>query len=176
GWRDMPDGSPLLLEYATQPDGQSRQLAELWQKDMDALRIRIQFKIAKWPENLKSANAGKLMIWGVGWSATAPDGDTFLALGDGGAKGAANKSRFDLPAYNRLYAQQKAMPDGPERLAVMKQAQKLLIAYMPIKGEVHRIFTDMAQPWVLGFDRNIFLRSFWKYVDIDTEALQRQGS
>ena len=174
GWRDMPDGSPLTLVYSTQPDGQSRQLVELWQKDMAALNVRIEFKIAKWPENLKSANAGKLMMWGVGWVATAPDGDTFLALGSGKSKGQANKPRFDLPAFNALYDQQKSLPDGPERMALMTAAQKLLIAYMPYKLEVHRVYTDLTQPWVIGFNRNIFLRDYWKYVDIDTDLLNKQ--
>jgi len=174
GWRDLPDGSPLLLEYATQPDGQSRQLIEQWQKNMDALKIRIQFKTAKWPENLKASRAGKLMMWGVGWSAGAPDGDTFLALGYGPNKGQANHARFQLPAYDALYERQKALPDGPERMAAMTEAQKLMVAYMPYKVHVHRIFTDMAQPWVIGYNRNVFLRDFWKYVDIDTEALARR--
>jgi ABC-type transport system substrate-binding protein len=174
GWRDLPNGEPLRIEYATQPDSQSRQLIELWHKSMEALQIRMVFKSAKWPENLKAANAGKLMMWGVSWVATAPDGDTFLALGDGAAKGKANKSHFDLPAFNALYQQQKSMPDGPERLAVMKEAQKLMVAYMPYKLHVHRIFTDMAQPWVVGYSRNIFVRDFWKYVDIDTDALAEQ--
>lgn len=178
GWREQPDGQPLVLEYATQPDSLSRQSIEQWQKNMDALGVRIEFKTAKWPENLKSANAGKLMMWGVSWVATAPDGDTFLALGDGRAKGSANKSRFDLPAYNALYEKQKMLPDGPERQAVMEQAAKLMIAYMPYKISVHRLFTDLAQPWVIGFDRNVFIRDFWQYVDIDTELQnkQRQGS
>ena len=176
GWRDMPDGSPLTLVYATQPDGQSRQLVELWQKDMAALNIKINFKIAKWPENLKSANAGKLMMWGVGWVATSPDGDTFLALGSGKSKGQANKPRFDLPAFNTLYEQQAALPDGPERMALMTAAQKLTVAYMPYKFEVHRVYTDLTQPWVIGFTRNIFLRDYWKYVDIDTDALNKQSS
>ncbi|MDN3918985.1 ABC transporter substrate-binding protein [Roseateles violae] len=174
GWRDLPSGEPLVLAYATQPDSQSRQLIEQWQKNMDALHVRIEFKTAKWPENLKSANAGKLQMWGVSWVATAPDGDTFLALGDGRAKGSANKARFDLPAYNALYEKQKLLPDGPERQAVMEEAAKLMIAYMPYKISVHRLFTDLAQPWVIGFDRNVFLRDFWQYVDIDTERLKRQ--
>ncbi|WP_397533479.1 ABC transporter substrate-binding protein [Roseateles sp.] len=167
GWRDLPDGKPLELIYATQPDSQSRQLVEQWQKNMNALQVRIEFKTAKWPENLKAANAGKLMMWGVSWVATAPDGDTFLALGDGRAKGQANKSRFDLPAYNALYQKQKLLPNGPERQAVMEEAGKLMVAYMPYKITVHRLFTDLAQPWVIGYDRNIFLRDFWQYVDVD---------
>ena len=171
GWRDQPSGEPLLLTYATQPDQQSRQLIEQWQKNMDAIKIRIEFKAAKWPENLKASRAGKLMMWGVGWLSGTPDGDTFLALGYGPNKGQSNHSRFDLPAYNALYEKQTHLPDGPERLQVMLEAKKMLVAYMPYKLHVHRIFTDMAQPWVMGYQRNIFVRDFWKYIDIDAALL-----
>ena len=176
GWREQPDGQPLALEYATSPDQQSRSLNELWQKNMNAIGIRIEFKTAKWPEQLKASRAGKLMMWGVGWSAGQPDGDTFLALGYGPNKGQSNHARFDLPAFNALYEKQKVLPDGPERQAAMDEAKKLMIAYMPYKVHVHRIWTDLNQPWVSGYHRNIYVREFWKYVDIDAaELARRQG-
>ena len=175
GWRERPDGKPLVLEYATQPDQQSRQLIELWKKNMDALGIRIEFKTAKWPENLKASRTGKLMMWGVGWSAGAPDGDTFLALGYGPNKGQANHSRFDQPEFNRLYEAQRQMPDGPERLALMHQARDMMVAWMPYKIHAHRFATDLAQPWVLGYHASHFRGLFWKYVDVDAAA-QARGS
>jgi ABC-type transport system substrate-binding protein len=175
GWRDQPDGRPLVLEYSTQPDQASRQLIEQWQKNMKAINVRIVFKTANWPDNLKGSSAGKLMMWGVGWSAGTPDGDTFLALGYGGNKGQANKSRFDLPAYNELYERQKRLPDGPERQAVMDEAQLLLVAYAPYKLHVHRISTDLAHPWVVGYHRNNFVREFWKWIDIDMERKRKEG-
>jgi len=173
GWREMPDGSPLELEYTTEPDGEKRQLAELWQKNMDALQIRIRFKIAKWPENLKAARAGKPMMWGVGWSSNRPDGDEFLALAYGGNAGQANKARFKLAEFDALYEKQMALPNGPARQAAMDDAQRLAVAYMPYKVHVHRIFTDMTQPWVLGYDRNMYMRDFWKFIDIDPAAKAR---
>jgi ABC-type transport system substrate-binding protein len=173
GWREQPNGQPLRIEYATQPDQQSRSLIELWHKNMATIGIRMEFTTAKWPENLKSSRAGKLMMWGVGWSANAPDGDTFLALGYGPNKGQANHARFDLPAYNRLYEAQRALPDGPERLAAMVAAKKTMVAWMPYKVHVHRIWTDLNQPWVLGYHRNIFVRDFYKYIDIDGASQAR---
>jgi ABC-type transport system substrate-binding protein len=173
GWREQPDGAPLVIEYATQPDQQSRSLIELWNKNMATIGIRMDFRTAKWPENLKSSRAGKLMMWGVGWSANAPDGDTFLALGYGPNKGQANHARFDLPAYNKLYEAQRALPDGPERLAAMVAAKKTMVAWMPYKIHVHRIWTDLNQPWVLGYHRNIFVREFYKYIDIDAAEQAR---
>jgi len=175
GWREQPDGQPLVLRYATQPDQQSRQLVELWQKNMTAVGLKIEFDTQKWPENLKASRAGRLMMWGVGWLAGAPDGDTFLALGYGPNKGQANHARFNLPAFNALYEKQRQLPDGPERLAVMQDAARLMVAYMPYKVHVHRFVTDLAHPWVLGYQRNNFVREFWKYVDIDLAELQRRG-
>ena len=175
GWREQPDGKPLLLEYATQPDQSSRQLAELWEKGMKAVGLRIVFKVAKWPENLKASRTGKLMMWGVGWSATTPDGDTFLALAYGPNKGGANHARFDLPAFNTLYAQQSTLPDGPERAQVMEEASKLMVAYVPYKLSTHRIVTDLMQPWVIGFRRNPFMREFYKYLDVDPAIREREA-
>jgi ABC-type transport system substrate-binding protein len=169
GWRDQPDGKPLLIEYSTQPDQLSRQLIEQWKRNMDTLGIRIEFKVAKWPENLKSSRAGKLMMWGVGWSAGAPDGDTFLALLYGPNKGQANHARFNLPAFNALYEQQRVIPDGPERQQLMTEASKLAVAYMPYKFHVHRIWTDLYHPRVLGYHRNVFVREFFKYIDLQED-------
>jgi ABC-type transport system substrate-binding protein len=171
GWRDQPDGNPLVLEYSTSPDQNSRQLTEQWKRNMDAINVRIDFKVAKWPEQLKASRTGKLMMWGVGWSAAQPDGDTFLALGYGPNKGQSNHARFDLAAFNKLYEKQRVLPDGPEREAAMDEAKKLMVAYMPYKVHVHRIWTDLWQPWVKGYNRNIFVREFWKYVDIDAAEL-----
>jgi ABC-type transport system substrate-binding protein len=170
GWRDQRDGKPLVLEYATSPDQQARQLNEQWKRNMTALGIRIEFKVAKWPENLKASRAGKLMMWGVGWSAGSPDGDTFLAIGYGPNKGQSNHARFDLPAFNALYERQRELPDGPERAAAMRDAARLMIAYMPYKVHVHRIWTDLHQPWVTGYHRNIFVREFFKYVGAEGTA------
>jgi ABC-type transport system substrate-binding protein len=176
GWRDLPDGRPLVLEKATQPDQLSRKGDELWKKNLDAIQLRVVFRSANWPDNLKQSSAGKLMMWGVGWSAGAPDGQTFLSLGYGGNKGQANKSRFDLPAFNQAYERQKHLPDGPERQAAMDEAQRLMVAYMPYKLHAHRIFTDLAHPWVIGYHRNNFVRESWKWIDIDVEMQKSKAT
>jgi ABC-type transport system substrate-binding protein len=175
GWRDLPGGAPLVLEYATQPDEFSRQLITQWKKNMDAIGVRIVFRHAKWPENLKSSRAGKLMMWGVGWSASVPDGGEFLVLGYGPSKGQSNHARFDLAEFNRLYELQKRLPEGAERQDVMRRAKEIMVAYMPYKVHAHRIFTDLAQPWVVGYHRNIFLREFWKFVDVDEAEKARRA-
>ncbi|MCR5865907.1 MAG: ABC transporter substrate-binding protein [Aquincola tertiaricarbonis] len=173
GWRDMPDGSPLLLRKATQPDQRSRQQDDLWKRNMTAVGLRIEFQPAKWPENLKASRAGKLMMWGVGSMAAGPDSLGTFQRYHGAQIGGQNMSRFKLPALDAIYEQLDVMPDGPERDALFVQARKLAVAYMPYKSHSHRIVTDMAQPWLIGYRRPLFWQDFWQYLDIDTEV-QRQ--
>ncbi len=172
GWRDQPNGEPLLLEYSAQPDQLSRIQQDLWQKAMNAINMRIEFRIAKWPEQLKQSRAGKLMIWGVAWSGANPDGQYFLDLLYGPNKGQANHARFDLPAFNALYERIAVMPDGPEREALMRDAKELAIVYMPYKVSAHRIATDLLQPQLVGYKRHPFLRDWWRYVDIEATPPQ----
>jgi len=173
GWREQPDGTPLTLEYATQPNELDRQIITQWKKNMDAIGIRMVFKTAQWPENMKAARVGRLMMWGLGWTA-GPDADGFLELGYSPSAGQGNFARFSLPEYDRLFELQRSLPDGPQRLAVMQQMKEILVAYMPYKAHVHRIWTDLAQPWLVGYQRNVFLREFWRYVDIDPAEKARR--
>ena len=41
---------------------------------MTSINVNVEFRPAKWPENLKASRSGKLMMWRVGWNATQPDG------------------------------------------------------------------------------------------------------
>jgi len=172
GWRDLPDGRPLVLEYSSQPDQVSRQQQELWQKAMGAIQVKIQFKIAKWPEQLKASRAGKLMMWGVAWGGVNPDGQYYLDLMYGPNKGQANHARFDLPAFNALYERTAVMPDGADRETLMREAKQLGVVYMPYKVTAHRIATDLMHPQLQGYKRHPFLRDWWRYVDIEMPAPQ----
>ncbi|HEU0200078.1 MAG TPA: bicyclomycin resistance protein, partial [Burkholderiaceae bacterium] len=149
------------------------QYDELWKRTMDSLGLQLRINLGQWPEQLKQARAGKLMMWGLGNAASEPDSDDFLSFGYGPDKGEGNFARFEHPAYDVLYERQHVMPDGPERLVTMQQAVKYLLAYMPYKFHVHPIINDLMHPWLTGFRRHAFKRDFWKYVDIDAAAQAR---
>ncbi len=167
GWRDMPDGSPLVLNIASEADQRRRKIMEIMNKNMKALGIRTESKIAQWPENLKAARAGKLAMWSVGASADAPDAIGALARYDSREFGGQNMARFKMPEFDKLYDRLQAVPDGPERTAMFEQAQKIALAYMPYKFKLNRISTDMSYPQLLGYRHPVFWQEFWHYVDID---------
>ncbi len=167
GWREQPDGARLTLEMSSSAAQLDRKRNELWKRYLDAIGIRVEFHIAQWPELLKQSLAGKLMMWGFGWEALAPDSDLFFGFAYSGNREQTNDARFALPAYDRLYERSRVLPDGPARLAVMNEAIRLLAAYLPYKFHVHRIQNDLVHPWLIGFQRHPFTQRWWDRVDID---------
>jgi ABC-type transport system substrate-binding protein len=175
GWRDLPDGAPLVLEYATQPDQIYRQLDELWKKGLDKIGVRVRFEIRQWAEQNKLSHTGRLMMWGLGSTASVADGQESLQRWYGPQSGGANLARFKLPAFDAIYDQLSVLPDGPERNALFRQAELLAVAYMPYKVVVHRMDTDMLHPWVSGYRRPLFWLDWWQMVDIDSTRLDRMS-
>jgi ABC-type transport system substrate-binding protein len=167
GWRELPDGQPLVLNYSTQPDQQSRSLIEQWDRNMRAIGIRMVFKPAKWPENLKAARAGKLQMWGVGSTASGGDGQGMLTRYYGKQAGQQNLPRFALPEFDAVYERINVLPDGPERLALFERAKRLAVAYAPYKLHVHRYVADLMHPQVIGFRRPPFWNGWWHWIDVD---------
>ncbi|MED5620714.1 ABC transporter substrate-binding protein [Ideonella sp. BN130291] len=168
GWRDLPDGSPLVLRMNTQPDQRSRLLDELWKKSMGAIGVRIEFLTAKWPENLKTAQAGRFMMWQLAYSSAGGDGLDSLSSVYSPHTGAQNLARFKLAEMDKLYDRMSELEDGPERDALFLQAKRLSVAYMPYKPLLHRIETDLVHPWVIGYRRPVFWNDWWHMVDLDT--------
>jgi ABC-type transport system substrate-binding protein len=170
GWREMPDGSPLVLKKNTQPDQLSRQLDDLWRRDMKALGIKIEFIPQKWPENLKNARAGKFMVWGVGGVAADPDGQSSFQRFHSKQIGGQNMARFRNAEFDALYERLSVLPNNDERRAIFAKVRRIAAVYVPYKSHVHRFVTDLTQPWLLGYRRPLFWQEFWHCIDIDAEA------
>jgi ABC-type transport system substrate-binding protein len=173
GWREMPDGAPLVIEHMTLPDQPQRQLEEIRKKNMDAIGLKLELKYGKFSENLKAARAGQFMTWGLGSTAASFDSRPALQRAYGPASGGQNFAHFDLPEFNRVYDQIRLTPNGPERLALITQAIKLWVAYMPYKVHVSRILTDLWHPWVNAHLRHPFMYRFWDHFDVDTDLQER---
>ncbi|MEO8752943.1 MAG: ABC transporter substrate-binding protein [Casimicrobiaceae bacterium] len=170
GWRDMPDGKPLVLRRGTSPSALERQYDELWQRNMTAIGIRIEMMTQKWPDLLKMARAGQLQMWQLANTATSTDGYGFLGLLYGPNAGLANLSRFKHPEFDRLYDESKKLPDGPQRSNLVKEMSKIVAAYAPWKVNAYRIENVVVYPWVIGYKYNAFNQQPWQYLDIDLKV------
>ncbi len=170
GWRELPDGSPLVLTSLTTPDGFQRERDQVFQKSLAAVGIRIEYKVGKWPDNLKTMRSGKFQMWELAGTASLPDGQDTLARFQTTRIGSYNYARFSMPAFDELLGRMSHLPNGSERLALLAEATRLATAYMPYKYRGHRYITDMAHRQVVGYRRPALWVNWWEYVDIVPEA------
>lgn len=173
GYRELPDGKPLTIEYWSRPTSAERQIDELWKKNMDAIGIRMAFKKDQLPELRKMARAGKLQMRRDGWNADYPDAENFMQLLYGPNIGQANDSRFKLPEFDRLYEQSRKLPDSPQRTKLYARMTELVIAYAPWKLTHHLLEDHVIQPWVVGYKPHPIRSDIWKYLDIDESKRER---
>ena len=172
GYRELPDGRPLVIEYASQPTQFSRRLDELIQRSLQVIGIRIIIRKAPVPELRKLGKQGKLQLRTDGWQADYPDAENFFQLLYGPNAGQANYSRFALPQFDRLYEETAAMPDSPERNALYRKMSNLVLVYAPWRLAVHRLQNHLIHPWVAGYKKHPFVQTHWRYLDIDVARQQ----
>jgi ABC-type transport system substrate-binding protein len=174
GYRELPDGKPLVIERWSTPSLRDKELDELWRKNMDAIGIRMVFKKDKLPEIRKMARLGKIQTRTDGWNADYPDADNFMQNLYGGNIGQSNDSRFNLPEFNQLYEQTRKLPDSPERTKLYDRMTDLVVAYAPWKLTHHLLEDHVIQPWVVGYKPHPIRSDIWKYLDIDLDRRRLQ--
>jgi ABC-type transport system substrate-binding protein len=167
GYRETPDGKPLTLAKGSTTDADARASDELWKRNMDAIGLRITFVKNKWPELNKMTEAGQMMIWGLGWISSIPDGLQFYSYLVSRNIGTSNDARLRLPEYDRLYDEAQRLPDGPARNAVFARLNRLIANYAPWILAEHPYRNELVQPWLRGFRPNPFRRSQWAYYDVE---------
>jgi ABC-type transport system substrate-binding protein len=171
GWRELPDGRPLLIQYKYYQLGQEfRQLAELWVKSMAAVGIRVEALAVPFADLLNDKRVGHFQMAGSAWTADYPDAQNFLQLFYGPNTGQSNEPRFKLAEFDRLYERSVAVPDGEERNRLYREMNRLLLAYAPVRLGVHRIFNHLQYPWVKGYKKHPILYTNFKWLDLDVAA------
>ena len=149
-----------LLEAAGYPNGQglptftimyntldshkyvAEYLQEAWKNN---LGINVQLENLEWATFLEDRKSSRMELGRAGWIADYPDAQNFLDLLITG--GGNNDGHYSDPEYDRLIRQASAMSGGPERDAVMHQAEEIAItrdqAVIPIYYYVSQNIIDL---------------------------------
>ena len=167
GFRERPDGSPLVITKSSATRALDREADEIWKKAFDSIGIKVQFNTQKWPDLLKQGRQGQLQMWNLAWTASGTDGNSFLQLFHTKSIGQSNFSRFSLKQFDDLYDRAQVIPLGPERFALYKSMNELANVYSVWHPTLFRYRNVVAQPWLMNFKRMAFRDHFWHLMDID---------
>jgi ABC-type transport system substrate-binding protein len=166
GWRNLPDGKPFTIRYASRPDSLGRQLDELWKKALDSIGVRMEVQKDKFPELLKLERQCKLMMRTASWIADYPDADNFMQLLYGKNIGQNNNGCAKIPEYDALYEKSTRMPDSPERNKLYHEMARIIEVYAPWRLDTATYRNMLIQPRVLGYKKHPILHAEWQFIDI----------
>ena len=166
GFRTLPDGKALELLRNSYSGGTARDEDLVWQKSMERIGLRVRAEVLSGAEAARRSTTCTTMLFGWNWLADYPDGENFMQLLYGPNSNESNAGCYRSEAYDRLYRQAEALPDGVERnrlfIAMSRQAEADT-AWVP---GVYQRRTVVLQPWVLGHKTHPFLYSVLPYVDV----------
>jgi ABC-type transport system substrate-binding protein len=167
GYRETPDGKPLVLEMWSPATSLFRQADELWKKNMDAIGLKIVFKKDRTSELRKMARLGKIPMRYDGWNADYPDAENYMQLLYGPNTGGENNARFKLPAFDALYDETRKLPDSSQRTRLFNKMMELVFAYAPFRLSEHRLEDPLIHSWVKNYKPHPIRSQVWQYVDLD---------
>jgi oligopeptide transport system substrate-binding protein len=167
GWRETPEGKPLLITFSSTPAARDREIDEFWKKSLDSIGVKVDFYKQKWPDLLKQAKAKQLQAWQVGWISALPDGSTFPSLLYSPKIGQANYSNFKNDEFDASFVKARYMEDTPARVAEMRKLTEMANAYSVWENGIFRYENTLVHPWVQGYKKNAFMGNPWWMYDID---------
>jgi ABC-type oligopeptide transport system substrate-binding subunit len=151
----------------------SREMQTLWKRDMDAIGLRIDFRVAPFQDFVKELIAGQYQMSSAGFGGI-PTGDGILELLDSRQPPFANQSRFKSAEYDQLVDRFLRSATAPEQIAAARSMNAIARAYMPLLPTIFRRENDFVQPWLQGFRPQVF-STYWQFMDIDLARRKRAG-
>jgi ABC-type transport system substrate-binding protein len=172
GYRKAPDGTPLVLNFTLRSGTVSREIQTLVKRNLDAVGLRVEFRVTPFQDAIKELLAGKFQLYFGGFGGSA-SGYPELSQLWSKSEPNINHSRFKLPAYDAAFAQFLGSGEPAAQVAAARRMWDLAQAYMPMLPAVFRLESNYVQPWLLGFSPPVF-HPYFKYLDIDL-ARRRQA-
>ncbi len=172
-----------LLAKAGYPDGKGfpkfdilinsneahRTIAEAIQ-DMWKTHLNIPVSILNqdWAVYLESMRTLDYQICRAGWLGDYPDPMTFLSIwrtGDGN-----NCTGWSNPTYDRLLNDSSTEPNPAKRLALLRQAEELLLSEMPILPIYWQTHAYLVSPEVKNWKPSVLEQRCYSALDLESQS------
>ncbi|MBQ7176113.1 MAG: hypothetical protein IJS08_01760, partial [Victivallales bacterium] len=104
-----------------------------------------------------------------GWVADYPDPENFLFLfysknGHVASKGRGpNYTNYSNPEYDKLFLKLECMENSPEREALIRQANEILMRDAPCIWDSYPVSYTLIQPWLKNFKPNEVGKTFIRF-------------
>jgi ABC-type transport system substrate-binding protein len=172
GGIDPATGKPLRITFDT-GDTTARGLLR-YQFFVDGWRrlgLDVEIAATNYNQFQEKVRKGAYQIFFWGWVADYPDPENFLALLWGpqarSKSGGANSANFANPEYDRLFDVMRNLPDGPERLDLIRRMVEIVEVERPWIELFYPEDYELFQGWLANVKPLGMSFSTLKYRDVD---------
>jgi ABC-type transport system substrate-binding protein len=179
--RDARTGAPLVLYLDTVSRGpESKSVLDWYRRQFAKLDIQLEVRLTDWNRFQEKIRQGRTQLFFLGWNADYPDPENFMFLlygpqsrAQGGGENAAN---YRNASYDAMFARMQAMPNGPERQAIITDMVHLLQTDAPWIWGFHPKDYSLVHDWMFNLKPSKMGQNGLKYLRIDADRRAAQRS
>jgi len=171
---DPETGKPLRLSFDLgDTSTQGRLRFQYFVNQWSRLGLDVEIAATNYNKFRQKVKEGAYQIFMWGWIADYPDPENFLFLLWGemaqAKTGGPNTANFDLPEFNELFLEMKDLPNGEERLAIIRRMRKILERERPWIELFHNENYALYHTWMRNVKPAGLSLPAAKYVDLDPD-------
>ena len=176
--RDADTGAQLVLHYEAIASGPgSKSILNWYRKQFAKLGIQLVIRTTDYNRFQEKVRKGTAQIFGWGWNADYPDPENFLFLLYGpNAKVVSqgeNAVNYQNQEFDRLFVKMRAMPNGPERQAVIDEMIEIVRRDAPWVWGFHPKAYSLYHSWYGNAKPNLMARNTLKYKSINADKREK---
>ena len=165
-----PDGQLTIRFVTSWAAAEGRAQVRFVTRQFDKLNIRVKVDTRDGNRYLQAVQSGSFQFARWGWHGDYPDPENFLFLfyaPDPNTLDGSTVPKYHSPRFNALFQKMKAMDNGPERLAAIREALALLRADAPAIFVSHPVSYNLYHDWYRNVWPNEMALNARKYHRID---------
>jgi ABC-type transport system substrate-binding protein len=172
--RDARTGRPLVINYDYYAPATPERKPEIdWMvRQFAKLDIQLEVRATDNNQYQDKVRKGKHQVFWSGWNADYPDAENFMFLLYGpnskSVSDGENTSNYQNPEYDRLFAQLKALDDGPQKQAVIDKMVGIAQQDAPWSFGFYPYASAAVQKWVGNSKPAILIRDHGRYLRLST--------
>jgi ABC-type oligopeptide transport system substrate-binding subunit len=179
GGIDPETGQPLKLSFDTgDTSTRGRIRYKFFVDGWSRIGLDIEINATNYNQFREKMRKGSYQIYMSGWIADYPDPENFLFLlwgeNAGSTSGGENHANFRDPRFDALFVEMKNMPNGPARMARIREMREILERERPWIELFHRENYALYHGWVRNVKTAGLTFPQEKYRDIDVAQRVRE--
>ncbi len=167
----------FAITYSTTNDEFSLRIAQSIQADLAEVGVIMSIQILTFPAYLTEAGKGQLPFAYTGWTADFPDPWDFLwsrfATESITPENANNDSGYSNPEFDELVGGARFEVDAQKRLAMYRQAERIVHDDCPWIWHYYPIQVELTQPYVKGYAPHPIWQRDFRHTWLDLPRVSR---